>query len=72
LASSDVYPNQAFRHSEGVYALQFHIEVTPAIVNGWLKDEKGIDVAGVNAESDRIYGHYRARAMNFYRGFFQK
>ena len=29
LASSDFYPNQAFRYSDRVYALQFHIEVAP-------------------------------------------
>ena len=33
LASSDLYPNQAFRYTDRVYALQFHIEVTPEIVS---------------------------------------
>ena len=28
LASSELFPNQAFRHGERVYALQFHAEVT--------------------------------------------
>ncbi|MBI4395231.1 MAG: glutamine amidotransferase, partial [Candidatus Omnitrophica bacterium] len=28
LASSDLYPNQAFRFGQSVYALQFHIEMT--------------------------------------------
>jgi GMP synthase-like glutamine amidotransferase len=71
LASSDLYPNQAFRYSDRVYALQFHIEVSPVIVFDWLKDEKGIDLNSVNAESNRIYDPYRMRAMNFYRGFFR-
>ena len=71
LASSALYPNQAFRHSDRVYALQFHIEVTPKIVFDWLKDEKGIDLNSVNAESNRLYEHYRVRAMNFYRKFFR-
>ncbi len=70
LASSDLYPNQAFRYSDRVYALQFHIEVTPTIVFNWLKNEKGVDLNGVDAESNRIYGPYRVRAMKFYRGFF--
>lgn len=70
LASSELYPNQAFRFSDRVYALQFHIEVTPKIVFDWLKDEKGIDLKDVNVQSNRIYGSYRARAANFYRGFF--
>jgi GMP synthase (glutamine-hydrolysing) len=72
LASSGLYPNQAFRHSDRVYALQFHIEVTPKIVSDWLKDEKGIDLNNVDAESNLTYGPYRARAMNFYRGFFTR
>ncbi len=71
LASSDLYPNQAFRYSDRVYALQFHIEVTPKIVSDWLKDEKGVDLNSVNAESSSLYEPYRMRAMNFYRKFFR-
>ena len=70
LASSDLYHNQAFRYSDRVYALQFHIEVTPKIVFDWLKDEKGIDLKSVDAESNRINDPYRVRAANCYRGFF--
>ncbi len=71
LASSGVYPNQAFRFADRVYALQFHIEVTPVIVADWFKDEQGIDLRRMNAESARIYDPYRLRAANFYRGFFK-
>ena len=71
LASSDLYPNQAFRYADRVYALQFHIEVTPKIVFDWLKDEKGIDLNSVNAESNSLYQPYRMRATNFYRKFFR-
>jgi len=71
LASSGLYPNQAFRYSDRVYALQFHIEVTPVIVLDWLKSERGIDLNKVSAESTRIYNPYRVRATNFYKGFFK-
>jgi GMP synthase (glutamine-hydrolysing) len=71
LASSGLYPNQAFRYSDRVYALQFHIEVTPIIVLDWLKNEKWIDLNKVNVESTKIYDPYRVRAMNFYKGFFK-
>jgi GMP synthase-like glutamine amidotransferase len=71
LASSDVYPNQAFRFSGGVYALQFHIEVTPRIVLGWLKDEKGVPLKSITADSERIYSPYRKRAEAFYSEFFK-
>jgi len=71
LASSDLYPNQAFRSGERVYALQFHIEVTPGIVRDWLASEKGIDLARITADSENIYAEYRVRAENFYKLFFQ-
>jgi GMP synthase-like glutamine amidotransferase len=70
LASSELYPNQAFRYRDRVYALQFHIEVTPGIVGGWLRNEKGIDFPLIDKRSQEIYGPYRERAGGFYRRFF--
>ena len=70
LASSSLYQNQAFRYSDRVYALQFHIEVTPSMVSGWLEHEKGIDLRTITAHSDRIYPAYRERAQGFYSAFF--
>lgn len=72
LASSEIYPNQAFRFSDRVYALQFHVEVTPRIVGEWLANEKSIDVAAVNAESYRVFAPYLKRANNAYRKFFRE
>lgn len=71
LASSELYPNQAFRHGDRVYALQFHIEVTPGIVAGWLRNEKGVDFPLIDRRSREIYGPYRERADGFYRNFFR-
>jgi GMP synthase (glutamine-hydrolysing) len=71
LASSDLYPNQAFRYHDRVYALQFHIEVTPAIVRDWLASEQGIHFPAIAADSERIYGAYRERAGKFYKLFFK-
>jgi len=70
LASSELYHNQAFRYSDRVYALQFHIEVTPGIVDGWLRNEKGVDFQLVDKRSQEIYEPYRKRAGGFYRRFF--
>jgi GMP synthase-like glutamine amidotransferase len=70
LASSDAYPNQAFRHGDRVYALQFHIEVSPSIVSGWLKHEQGLDLPLIDARSHALYPAYRERARGFYRAFF--
>jgi GMP synthase (glutamine-hydrolysing) len=71
LALSDLYSNQAFRYTDRVYGLQFHIEVTPAIVSAWLKHEKGVDFSGITSESEKIFDSYRERAMKFYQGFFR-
>ncbi len=72
LASSSLYPNQAFRYQEGVYALQFHIEVTPTIVHDWLVSEQGIDLPAITAASGRIYKTYSERAREFYELFFRE
>jgi GMP synthase-like glutamine amidotransferase len=45
LASSPLYPNQAFRLGERAWGLQFHPEVTLPLVAQWAQD----DAAGVRA-----------------------
>jgi len=35
LASSAVYPNQAFSYRDNVLALQFHLEVEPEALESW-------------------------------------
>jgi GMP synthase-like glutamine amidotransferase len=45
LASSPMYPHQAFRVGRRVYGVQFHIETTPEIVEEWATR----DVVGVAA-----------------------
>lgn len=37
LASSDAYPHQAFRHGRWAYGVQFHVEVTPRLVEEWTR-----------------------------------
>ncbi|HDH02220.1 MAG TPA: hypothetical protein ENH17_03710, partial [Nitrospirae bacterium] len=70
IASSSAYPNQPFRYGSRVYALQFHIEVTPEIPREWFKDEEGFDVVEMLAHTQKIYPAYHKRAMNFYGKFF--
>lgn len=36
LASSPLFPNQAFRYRNNVYALQFHLEVDGPLIERWL------------------------------------
>lgn len=35
LASSDLYPHQAFRFGERAYGLQFHVEITASLAGHW-------------------------------------
>ncbi len=75
LASSPVYQNQAFRWGEkqNVYALQFHIEVTPAIIAQWFEGEKDfLEAKKLFNKTVEIYPEYSKRAKEFYRGFFSK
>jgi GMP synthase (glutamine-hydrolysing) len=70
IASSGSYENQAFRYAENVYALQFHIEVTPEIIREWFEHEKNIDLDSMLEQTQRIYPEYRKRAEKFYEKFF--
>ena len=75
LASSALYQNQAFRWGEKqkVYAFQFHIEVTPAVIAGWFEAEKAFTFAETRkllTRSVEIYPAYAKRAEEFYRVFF--
>jgi len=70
IATSDAFENQAFRYKDNVYALQFHIEVTPEMIREWFEKEEGHDVeAMVNTALD-IFPEYKKRAFNFYEKFF--
>ena len=40
LASSNLYQNQAFRYKQNVYAMQFHVEITPEMVSQWADENK--------------------------------
>ena len=69
LASSPLYPNQAFRWGQNAYALQFHIEVTPEIIEDWFRDDPRREEMA--ACSRKIYMDYSMRAFEFYRAFFE-
>jgi GMP synthase (glutamine-hydrolysing) len=46
LASSTYYENQAFRLGKNIYGLQFHLEMTSAMIERWI-DERSKDLAQV-------------------------
>jgi len=70
LASSPDFENQAFRYKDNVYALQFHIEVTPVMIREWFKDEEGHDEEAMVKRALDILPEYRERAFHFYDKFF--
>jgi GMP synthase-like glutamine amidotransferase len=39
LSYSDACRNQAFRYGDYIYGLQFHLEVTPAMIGAWLAED---------------------------------
>jgi GMP synthase-like glutamine amidotransferase len=53
LATSELCRNQAFRMGERVYGLQFHLEVTPEMIEDWCRqDENSCDVRELAAPLD--------------------
>ncbi|RJQ15978.1 MAG: type 1 glutamine amidotransferase [Nitrospiraceae bacterium] len=68
LASSKLYPNQAFRYGKNAYAFQFHIEVRKEMILEWLKGEPGFEQ--IREDTEAFYEEYTGRAANFYKGFF--
>lgn len=69
LSSSNIYQNQAFRYKDNVYALQFHIEVNPEMIEEWFGNEE--NGPAMVKQSQKIFPEYQKRAFNFYEGFFQ-
>lgn len=70
LASSKLYPNQAFKYGNHAYAFQFHIEVREQTIYEWMSGEN-IDINELKAETARFYDVYRKRAFAFYDSFFR-
>lgn len=69
LAGSELYQNQAFRYESGVYAFQFHIEVTLDMLVEWFSDRP--EGPRILNESEVFHEELSGRAMNFYREFFK-
>jgi hypothetical protein len=64
LASSELYPNQAFRYGKGAYAFQFHIEVRKEMIAEWLRDDSAL--SRIRKDTETFYEEYLGRAENFY------
>lgn len=65
LASSELCPNQAFRHGANVYGLQFHLEVTPQMIADWmLEDTNCGDVREITRPVDPLYNAGRLAELS--------
>jgi GMP synthase (glutamine-hydrolysing) len=54
LASSEQYPNQAFRYGKNVYAFQFHVEANQRLIDTWAETDPGtLEKAGITREALR-------------------
>lgn len=69
LASSALFPNQAFKYGTGSYAFQFHIEVRKEMVYDWLRNEP-VDFEMIKEETEKLFERYQAGASAFYKAFF--
>ncbi|MFO0753294.1 MAG: type 1 glutamine amidotransferase [Thermodesulfovibrionales bacterium] len=69
LASSVLFPHQAFRYGRNAYAFQFHIEVRKEMIQDWLQNIP-VDREEIGRETERQFAVYHARALAFYRHFF--
>jgi GMP synthase (glutamine-hydrolysing) len=68
LASSTNYENQGFRVGRSIYGLQFHLEVTPRMIERWI-EEKSKDLAQapyVLPDKIRADTHNYAPTLKYY------
>jgi GMP synthase (glutamine-hydrolysing) len=75
LASSENCPQQAFRIGKNAYGLQFHVEVTPEIVDSWIdayakEDSNSPQFAKARSEFLKIKQAYNAQARQIYKNLF--
>lgn len=42
LASSEMYPHQAFRYGNSTFAVQFHVEATEKLIDFWLRESESL------------------------------
>ncbi|MEM7299615.1 MAG: glutamine amidotransferase [Pseudomonadota bacterium] len=55
LASGDTFPNQAFRYGENAYAIQFHVELTLAMMHKWgVKGAHRMEMPGAQPKAEHL------------------
>ncbi|TPN76028.1 glutamine amidotransferase [Mesorhizobium sp. CU2] len=75
LASSEIFPNQAFRIGDTIYGLQFHAEQGPAGFRRW-QDRQGAPYGTPGAqergEQDRLMQAHHSAQFAWFSGFVSK
>ena len=57
MATADAYPNQAFRYGEAAWGIQFHAELTLAMMNRWaVRGAHRFDLPGAQAGAQHLSG----------------
>ena len=79
LATSDKTENQAFRYGQNAYGIQYHIELTPTMLDTWLNEplvkQDIVNTLGVNEyerimrERPQYYGQYREHTRILFENF---
>lgn len=79
LATSEKTENQAFRYGRSAYGLQYHVELTPAMLDMWLHEpslkEEIVNAVGMSeyerimTERPQYYALYRAHTRVMFENF---
>ncbi len=59
LAESESCPNQVFRFGKNAYGMQFHIEVTPNMIETWINQYAKEEIAEVDGKNMLIEAYKR-------------
>lgn len=60
LAGGTVFPNQAFRYGASAFGVQFHPEITLAMIHRWtVKAAARLELPGAQKPGDQVKGHVR-------------
>ncbi len=81
IATSPLVPHQAFRYGDNVYGLQFHLEVTQAMIREWMETYEEefeepqpplLSKRRILADTELKIGPYKEIGLKFLRTFFRK
>jgi GMP synthase-like glutamine amidotransferase len=81
IATSSPVPHQAFRYGDNVYGLQFHLEVTRAMIREWMetyeeefegRESPLLSKQDILAETELKINPYKEMGMKFLKSFFRR